>query len=76
MLVTKIWGIKFTRSWLRGYRISWPGISEVKIHSQDTLGVMGTNINILNRNLVSVQHKRLLLQCTEIESEEAVCQLC
>lgn len=75
MLDTKIWGIKFTSLWLRGYRICWHGISEVKIHSQGALNVMGTNINILKRNLVSVQQTRLLLKCAEIESKEAICQL-
>lgn len=68
-------GIKFTSPCLRGYRIFWHGVSEVKIRSQGSLGVMGTNLNILNSNLVSVQHTRLLLKCAEIESEEAMCQL-
>lgn len=76
MLATKMGGgIKFTSPCLRGYRIFWHGVSEVKIRSQGSLGVMGTNLNILNSNLVSVQHTRLLLKCAEIESEEAMCQL-
>lgn len=56
-------GIKFTSRCLRGYRIFWHGVSEVKIPSQGALGVMGANLNILNSNLVSVQHTRLLLMC-------------
>lgn len=75
MLATKTGGLKFTSPCLRGYRIFWHGVSEVKIRSQGALGVMGTNLNILNSSLVSVQHTRLLLKCAEIESEEAMCQL-
>lgn len=68
-------GYKVASPCLKGYRIFWHGFSEVKIRSQGALDVMGTNLNILNSNLVSVQHTRLLLKCVEIESEEAMCQL-
>lgn len=74
MLATKIGGIEVTSLCLRGYRIFWHGFNEVKISSQGALGVIGTNLNILNSSLVSVQHTRLSLKCAEIESEEATCQ--